>query len=381
MYQTKTFFEYISSADMELIHSQMISWILSEDFQGFKDGEKSRTKILNEFFGVLNPGAIKRLATEQSSIDILIELDHTVLCVENKIKSSQHSGQLKRYEDHVSNTCDGKDKKFYFLTLVEEDSGSELWVNKSYKELLEVLKSLKQEGDIADNFNGQLLIEYMITIDKLLSAVQQFLTNPASCPNVFQDGGLKKLIKVEKNIDCDLQRFIRANQLETLFQKLYFREVSKCLKFDGDIYITETNGRAILGCFLVTEKELTNGKLFHFGMDFQNGSFKTMCISNDYPNSKKQDMLEQVIALFEEIHLHHRQYGYIKRANKPKSRAQCSVTKPFYLENAKSLGTSGLEYWWGLTPEQFAFYFDVEIEVSRELLNNHILKNLNRDYV
>lgn len=377
IFNKKTFFEYISSADMELIHSQMISWLLSRDFQGFNNRDKSRTKILEHFFDIVEPCNVSHVATEQSSIDILVDLDHTILCIENKIKSSQHSDQLKKYQKYVMDNFKGKNHKFFFLTLIEEPAQSDLWVNKSYRQLLHILKELEKDGDIALNFNGDLLREYMLTLEKLLSAINAFISAPDSCPNVFTDGGIKKQVKASlENTNSELQRFIRANQLETFFQKLYFREVTKYIEAGKHIYLTETKGKAILGCFLVGNKEIAKGKQFNFGMDFQNGTFKTMCVSSKYEKSTKKDMPSQIIELFEDIHRSFPQYGYLKNANKPKTRAQCSVTKPLDIQKARGVLNLTVDYWWELTPEQFAVLFNKEIETSKTLIDNHILKSL-----
>lgn len=375
IYETKTFFEYISSADMELIHSQMIAWILTSDFQGFNDRQESQSRLLRDFFGIADPGEVKLVATEQSSIDILVDLGHTVLCIENKIKSSQHSDQLKKYQEHISKNYIDKVQKFYFLTLIEEAAESEKWVNKSYKELLKVLNSLKQNGAIADNFNGQLLQDYMLTLEKLLSAINAFLAEPGSCQNVFTDGGIKKAVKTSfSDTDCHLQLFIRANQLETFFQKIYFREASKHIGQADHVYVNETNGNGILGAFLITHKEVIKDHSFHLGVDFQDGRFKTMCISTNYPKSSKKDMLPQIIELFDDIHRIFPQYGYLKSANKPKTRAQCSVTKPFNITKAREALNIEVDYWWQLTPEQFAIFYNQEMELSRILIYDYILK-------
>lgn len=159
MYSRRTFFEFISLADAELIHSQMIAWILSKDFQGFKEPVNCRKEILKNFFGLNDPEDIVEISTESDSIDILIKLDKVVLCIENKLKSSQHSDQLNKYKNFIDSHYGDVERRFYYLTLIDEESGNQDWINKSYRDLLSVLIELKNEKQIAENANGFILEE------------------------------------------------------------------------------------------------------------------------------------------------------------------------------------------------------------------------------
>lgn len=299
MYSRRTFFEFISLADAELIHSQMIAWILSKDFQGFKEPVYCRKQILTNFFGLKDPEDIVEISTESDSIDILIKLDKVVLCIENKLKSSQHSDQLNKYKNFVDSHYGDVEKRFYYLTLIDEESGNQDWINKSYRDLFSVLIELKNENQIVENANGFILEEYILTLEKLTGAIDIFLKGPKSFPNVFSESSLKKSQKrAIKDTKSELQLFIRENQLETLFQKLYFREVLKYLPPQRYYYINETRGDAILGIITIPERRLGNGKYFNFGLDFQRGTVKTFCVSTDYFGSNKNDLPQEVLELF-----------------------------------------------------------------------------------
>ena len=96
----KGFFEFISAADSEKVHSQTIGWIFSEYCNVFNPDDKSA--ILNEL--CFNKEIIKhdfktieKVDVEVKDIDILIEGDDWRIVIENKIKSSQHSNQLLKY--------------------------------------------------------------------------------------------------------------------------------------------------------------------------------------------------------------------------------------------------------------------------------------------
>lgn len=374
MYSKRTFFEFISLANAELIHSQMVAWVLSKDFQGFKDPVYCRKQILKNFFVLENPEDIVEISTESDSIDILIKLDKVVLCIENKLKSSQHSDQLNKYKNFIDSHYGDVERRFYYLTLIEEDSENQDWINKSYKDLLSVLNNLENEGQIFKERDGFILEEYILTLRKLTGAVDSFLKEPKSIPNVFSEANLKKSQKKAiKDVKGDLQLFIRENQLETLFQKLYFREVLKCLQPQRYSYINETRGDAILGIIIIPERRLGNGKYFNFGLDFQRGSVKTFCVSTDYFGSNKNDLPQEILELFRNIHIKQPQFGYMKQVNLPKSKALCSVSKPLNLMSFSDPSFGEIKHWWELTPKQFAQLFMKEIELTNDLLNNYIL--------
>lgn len=374
MYSKRTFFEFISLADAELIHSQMIAWILSKDFQGFKDPVYCRKEILINFFGLKDPEDIVEISTESDSIDILIKLDNIVLCIENKLKSSQHSDQLNKYKNFIDSHYGDVERSFYYLTLIDEDSENQDWINKSYRDLLSVLNKLEKDEHIFKEREGFILKEYINTLEKLTGAIDLFLKEPKSMPNVFSEANLKKSQKrAIMDTKNELQLFIRENQLETLFQKLYFREVLKNLPPQRYYYINETRGDAILGIITIPERRLGNGKYFNFGLDFQRGTVKTFCVSTDYFGSNKNDLPQEILELFKNIQTQHPQFGYTKRVNSPISKALCSVSKPLNIMSFSEPSLGEIRHWWELSPKQFAELFMKEIELTNDLLNNYIL--------
>ena len=90
----QSFFEFLSLSHQERIHSQIISWIFSLNFNGAN--EKQKLKLLHSIFK-LKAKKIKFSITEYENIDILIKTDSSIIIIENKFKSSQHSNQLEKY--------------------------------------------------------------------------------------------------------------------------------------------------------------------------------------------------------------------------------------------------------------------------------------------
>src|SRR4051812_10929012 len=116
----KSFFEYLGIAHMERMHSQMLAWIFSKDCCALNS--QSKVTLLNKIFHLENDRKILNVHTESNNIDILIETDKEIIIVENKIKSSQHSNQLTRYQDYCNKNYINVKPKFYYLTFIDEDS-------------------------------------------------------------------------------------------------------------------------------------------------------------------------------------------------------------------------------------------------------------------
>ena len=70
------------------------------------------------------------------NIDILIDLPDDVITVENKVDSSEHTRQLRRYQDNVDGEFGAKRKHFVYLTPFGADAtemeDQAVYVNYSY---------------------------------------------------------------------------------------------------------------------------------------------------------------------------------------------------------------------------------------------------------
>lgn len=336
---------------MEKIHSQILQWILSKDNKSLTSNQKN--EFISDFLNISN-FKVSEIITEYEKIDILIKSENGIICIENKLKSSQHSNQLDRYLKSIQKKYGEINTNFFFLTLIDENSNDSNWKNISYNKLLKSLQKLK----IEKNTDGFILLEYIKTLENFSTIINDFLQKPSDFINVFDDGSKTKHQK-KKEIKNIKQRFISDNQLETIFQKMYFKKVADLLQL-RDFYIVETHGNAILGV-PIEKGVVINGKSFNFGFDYQKGTFKTMCISTDYDNSKSTDIPHQIPELFERIKQNEK-YGY-KRVNKPRTKAQYSLTK-----NDKSNI--------GIDIEKFAEVFKIEMNLSKELIKNEIINNI-----
>ena len=159
----------------------------------------------------------------------------------------------------------------------------------------------------------------------------------------------------------DKERFISQNQLETIFQKLYFKKVAENLKFN-EYYLVETHGNAILGKSI--EKDITiKNKKYNLGFDYQNGTFKTFFISQEYPKSNRIDLPKEIPKLFKNLEGNNK-YGY-EKANKPISQAYFSVTK----KRNKCIGMGILE---------FSKIYLEELKISKNMIKNELIDKLHK---
>lgn len=144
------FFSILRVQKQEIRHSNFLAWLLDP-----KEGHNLTDVFLKWFlkdifsdikiswiteFEVddINLNDIKVLR-EYHNIDILIVGENFVICIENKIYSSEHSNQLKKYRDFLDKQLKDKNKVFVFLNVygvVPEDKEDEaVYVIYTYEDI------------------------------------------------------------------------------------------------------------------------------------------------------------------------------------------------------------------------------------------------------
>ena len=121
-------FQILRITNNEIRHSNFFSWLLDPN-QSHKLGDIFLKRFLREVFSSdkfekleqvdvegldLSKVEIKR---EWQNIDILIKLENIVVCIENKVKSKEHSNQLNRYKDIIYSEFPDYEKTFVYLTV------------------------------------------------------------------------------------------------------------------------------------------------------------------------------------------------------------------------------------------------------------------------
>ena len=129
-------FEILRISKSEIRHSNFLSWLL--DTKGsHKLGDIFLKRFLREVFSSdkfndidqvdvegLNLNKVEILR-EWRNIDVLIKLENVIVCIENKVLSSEHSNQLSRYKKIIEFEFPKHKQTFVYLNPVGESSKEE----------------------------------------------------------------------------------------------------------------------------------------------------------------------------------------------------------------------------------------------------------------
>lgn len=227
----ESFFDALGTTGLEKIHSQIISWIFSNNNDCLSIIEKS--KLLNEMFNLNKNEKYSKIKTitEFNFIDIVIKTNNRLFIIENKIKSSEHSNQTERYKKEMKKLkteIKEIDKHYLFLTLIDEKSVDNTWINYTYSQLYESLNALISSKK-TNKPNEIILKEYLKTLKNLNVVINKFIKHFYDYEKVFSGGGTKKsdkFLDLDNNIgQNEIMKYISNNQLETILQKLFFKQI------------------------------------------------------------------------------------------------------------------------------------------------------------
>ena len=243
--QKKSLFEFLGVADQERIHTQTLAWILNPEHSPLN--LEDYCKIFAKFFDIKieQKVDVHSVVTELANIDLLITTKDKVIVLENKFKSKQSAGQLKRYEEYVEKESEYKEKKkkYFFLALSGEKSATPNWNNKNYSDVLDALTEIKNYPYVTD---------YISLINNLVKAKKFFIENAGYRKEIFARSGLKNkhriLSDAISNSYPEEIKFICANKLERLFTEIYYITVVEKLGQSEGIVIDigESQGKALI---------------------------------------------------------------------------------------------------------------------------------------
>lgn len=287
-----SFFEALCLADMEKMHSAMIAWMLSDSCTVFS--KTDRSKMLCSLFGE-EPRVFEEIDTytEWKSIDVIVftkDVRNIWECwlLENKVKTSQHSDQLKKYEsysikylDREGNTQifelknDKSRMHFCLLSLIPEiPKGNASWKNSLYSSLNKILNVIPVQAN-ADKNEKVFVESYKKCVNDLCDHLDRFMTSVINGQGsdykfVFKNGGKKKdekLPALRQGVDRSADEiYIIENSLETIFQKCYLTYLGQelCRKTNGiSFFVTESRGNAQL-CINSDNWVMDRGKIDHY---------------------------------------------------------------------------------------------------------------------
>ena len=130
-------FQILKISNNEIRHSNFLSWLLDPN-QSHKLGDVFLKRFLREIFSSNKFSEIDQvdvegmdlskvdIRREWENIDILVELEDVVVCIENKVLAKEHSNQLTKYKDIIQRNFPDKYKTFVFLTPDGSDSQNEI---------------------------------------------------------------------------------------------------------------------------------------------------------------------------------------------------------------------------------------------------------------
>lgn len=139
-------FDILKVSNLEIRHSNVLAWLFDPtETHGLNDAVfKSLIQFCNKEYDKnydcenIEVIGVKR---EFDYIDILINTNKLVICIENKIYSTQHDNQLQRYREHIETYFGCKKFLYLYLTLNGEEPEDKQWDKITYKHIIEIIQT------------------------------------------------------------------------------------------------------------------------------------------------------------------------------------------------------------------------------------------------
>jgi hypothetical protein len=151
---TPNIFIFLKNANYEIRHSNFISWLLDP-----QETHGQGSYFLDVFLryvehGFILKGGVVEFSREWRNIDILIKFEESIVVIENKTKSRDAAGQLKKYRDIVAGAFPNHKKIFVYWTVSGEapQDESELnhWKSFLYESFVLELDNVLATKDLDD---------------------------------------------------------------------------------------------------------------------------------------------------------------------------------------------------------------------------------------
>ena len=191
-------FQILSITRMEIRHSNFLAWLLDPN-ESHKLGGVFLKRFLREVFSSNRFDDIDQVAVEGldlsttkvlrewSNIDILINVDGVIICIENKVGSKEHSNQLERYKKIVENQFPAHKKTFVYLNPdgLDSETQTDYYHPIGYSFIVESLERILDVYEHSLNERVKHYIsDYIVTIkreimgsDKLIKTAQKIYEN------------------------------------------------------------------------------------------------------------------------------------------------------------------------------------------------------------
>lgn len=156
-------FQILNLSKNEIRHSNFLAFLfapnethnLSDEFfkmflKRYIDSNDDNKAAINYFEALLNSYEDLIVYRENNNIDILLvsEKNKIVVCIENKILSSESRGQLNKYQRYVERNYYNYKKIFVFLTPDGIEPTNQSWGIITYKDIIDILEQLMQKNSV-----------------------------------------------------------------------------------------------------------------------------------------------------------------------------------------------------------------------------------------
>lgn len=171
-------FDVLRISKTEIRHSNMLAWLM-DPTENHGLGDAIIRGFIQHYvsFGADDKDVFDILLTDTHGFEIrrewrnidLLAISHEskcLICIENKIDSSEHDNQLGRYERIVEDSFPGFRKMFIYLTPDgTESSNPDLWCVMSYQDVLDIITKAKA--------GRQLIPESELLIDNYIETIRR----------------------------------------------------------------------------------------------------------------------------------------------------------------------------------------------------------------
>ncbi len=414
----KGFFEFIAAADAEKVHSQTIGWLFSENCNAFSDNDKSFIlSELNKNNAKVQVTPATKVHVEINNIDIMIEGEDWIIIIENKIKSSQHSNQLFKYEyltkheeeealicflnwksiNFKDNPADafknlnkefkeqfqvtkrlnkGNKKTFYwYLTLIKEKPESSNWANITYSDLYKVLDKYFKNKNNPHFENLSIVKSYIKTIGNLSRVTELFIESPSKFKFVFTEGKTIKGSYIENESDKgSAKSYIKNLGLETLLQRWFYSKLIDNLKdknpkqFKSIEYnIGETHGTALLDFTFIDLSFKINEINYIPMIQFQGNSVKLAIAGKSEGGIKSNKDDRQIVKEYFAMRLSNNTHLHDSYKNYSTDQILKKISNPRKIDGFYSININEDNKYWQIKDEDPMSFVVTKIEQALEI--------------
>ncbi|MEG0568869.1 MAG: PD-(D/E)XK nuclease family protein [Erysipelotrichales bacterium] len=191
-------FKILGISRTEIRHSNYISYLINPN-NGYKWNDKFFKKIMKtcltrnskekkNYFKDIEPYNFNdiNVIREYKNFDIFIKSrnNKTIVCIENKVDSTEHSNQLTRYYEYIEKEFPEYSKIFIYLTINGEKASNNNWISYSYKDLEEdILATYNSKEGIPNNLIA-LLDDYLKLIRRDIMLDEELIK---TCSKIYFD--------------------------------------------------------------------------------------------------------------------------------------------------------------------------------------------------